>query len=644
MKFAKHIGMMAVALALLTVPGHAAEENAEIAGVPAYSVTRLKIFEGSAWVRTPDSGDWEEFSSNSPVPVRSLVSIPEGSEAELQFHGGQFVLLTSGTELSLLGTENGKTDFGLRAGEIRFYLPESDFVPVSVTTPGDGRAVFSVPGRYWMTAAKGGDTTLVVREGEATVSVERGEFPVKAGEKAFIGEGVRVGKYEGGDGDYFEKPAPLSDTEKQAGVPPAAANELRDYGEWVYSSEYGYVWRPRVSQGWSPYYYGRWTWISPYGWTWVSYEPWGWYPYHYGYWYTDPAFGWVWYPYQSFISFSFVWGGYSYPYYHGYSYYYPARVRFVPSGRTVRWVPLRPGERSVRIAYTRSDTRLTSWQRPLSRGTVYVRGTGKQGGNWRDWTTVHGERNASVSTRGTPGRSQARPAVQSVDRGSPGSGGRGVDRNTSSQSNHSRDLKGTERPARNNPARQERWERVPSSSPRTGRGSGVRAKSANSLTRAEKYEYNVRSRVHSSGAVVPSEAGRRSSAGREEGVSISGRGRGAASPIPGRATSTQAEPGTRGQAVQSPRARSYSSPAPSPQAGSGARGQVVQSPGVRSYSSPATRPQAGSGARGQVVQSPGVRSYSAGRYQGFTGGTVRGGGGGGFGFGFSGSRGGRSVR
>jgi len=644
MKFTKSIGMMAVALALFTVPGHAADKSTEDAGVPAYSVTRLKIFEGSAWVRTPDSGDWEEFSSNSPVPVRSMVSIPEGSEAELQFHGGQFVLLTGGTELSLLGTENGKTDFGLRAGEIRFYLPESDFVPVSVTTPGEGRAVFPVPGKYWMTATKGGDTTLVVREGKATVTVEQGEFPVKAGEQASIGEEVRVGKFEGGDVDSFEEPAPLTDAEKQAGVPPAAANELRDYGEWVYSTEYGYVWRPRVSQGWSPYYYGRWTWISPYGWTWVSYEPWGWYPYHYGYWYADPAFGWVWYPYQSFISFSFVWGGYSYPYYHGYSYYCPARVRFVPNGRTVRWVPLRPGERSVRIAYTRSDTRLTSWQRPLSRGTVYVRGTGKQGGNWRDWTTVRGERNASVGASGTPRRSQSRTTVQGVDRGSPGSVVRGTGRNASTQSNRSRDLKGTERPARDNPARQERWERVPSSSPRPGRGSGIRTERSNVMTRTEKYGNDVRSRVRPSNAVVPSGARRLYSTGRGAGVSIIRGGRAPASPTPGRAIKPQAEPETRGQAAQSPRVPSYSSPATRPQAGSGTRGQAVQSPRVPSYSSPATRPQVGSGTRGQAVQSPSVRSYSAGRSQGYTGGTIRGGGGGGFNFGFSGSRGGRSVR
>ena len=610
MKFAKHIGMIAVVLALFAVPAHAAEESAEAAGVPAYSVTRLKIFEGSAWVRTPDSGDWEEFSSNSPVPVRSMVSIPEGSEAELQFHGGQFVLLTSGTELTLLDTETGKTSFGIRAGEIRFYLPDSDFAPVTVTAPGGGRATFSLPGRYWMTVTKGGDSTLVVREGEGTVTVEGGEFPVKAGEQATIGEKVHIAKYEGSESDSFEKPAPLSDTEKQAGVPPAAASELRDYGEWVYSSEYGYVWRPRVSQGWSPYYYGRWVWISPYGWTWVSYEPWGWYPYHYGYWYTDPAFGWVWYPYHSFISFSFVWGGYSYPCYHGYSYYYPARVRFVNYGRTVRWVPLNPGERTSRIAYTRSDTRLASWQRPLSRGTVYVRGAGKQSGNWRDWTAVRRERNASVSTRGTPSRGESRPTVQRVDRGSSGPGGRGVDRNTSTQSDRSRNMGTTERPPRESPARQERWERVTPPSPRPGRGSGVRAERSNALTRTEKYGNSVRSRAYPSSASVPSGAVPRSSPGRGEGGAISGGGRAPVASSPGRVIGPQAQPGYRAQVEKSPR----------------------------------------------------VPSSSPGRYQGNTGGIVRGGGGsvrsgfdfgasgsagggrGGFGFGSSVTRGGRSIR
>ncbi|HEU5360674.1 MAG TPA: DUF6600 domain-containing protein [Candidatus Deferrimicrobiaceae bacterium] len=552
MKIFRILAMITVSLALFPWTGHAADENAEAAGIPAYSITRLKIYEGSAWVRTPDSGDWEEFSSNSPVPVRSLVSIPEGSEAELQFHGGQFVLLTAGTEISLLAVENERTAFGLRSGEIRFYLPETDFAPVSVTAPEGGRADFSVPGRYWLAAEKGGDATLVVREGEGTITVDRGAFPVKAGEQASFGKEVQIGKFEGGTRDSFEEPPPLSDAEKQAGVPPAAANELRDYGEWVFSSEYGYVWRPRVSSGWSPYYYGRWVWISPYGWTWVSYEPWGWYPYHYGYWYTDPVFGWVWYPFHSFLSFSFVFGHHHYPHYHGHAYYYPARVRFVRDGRNVRWVPLRPGERTGRIAYTRSDARLTSWERPLSRETVYVRGKGNRSGDWRDWTAVRRGGTVPARTRVAPRRNEAAPAVQSGGRGSPGAGGRGTDRSTRPQRERSPDIRETERPARDVPARQERWERIPPSSPRPERRSGVGADRSSKQTRTEKYGTPVPSRVPSPRAVVPSAARQRSSPGTGERVSIPRGGRAPAAPAPGREISRPAEPSGRGITERAP--------------------------------------------------------------------------------------------
>jgi len=603
MKFFKHIAMVAASLALFAMTGHAAEEGAEFEGIPAYSVTRLKIFEGSAWVRTPDSGDWEEFSSNSPVPVRSLVSIPEGSEAELQFHGGQFVLLTSGTELSIRGSESGKTAFALRSGEIRFYLPESDFAPVIVTAPGGGKAEFSVPGRYWMTSPKGGDTTLVVREGEGIVTVERGEFPVKAGEQASIGEEVRVGKYEGGDRDSVEKSPPLSEGEKQAGVPPAAANELRDYGEWVNSSEYGYVWRPRVSPGWSPYYYGRWVWISPYGWTWVSYEPWGWYPYHYGYWYTDAVFGWVWYPYRSFISFSFGWGGYYYPYYHGYAYYHPARVRFVRNGRNVRWVPLRPGERTGRIAYTRSDTRLASWERHLSRGTVYVRGEGSREREWRDWTTVRRERGVSTNTRGTTRRSEARPMVRSGENGSSGRSERGIERSTRGTSEPRQNTRGMERPVRESPARQERRERITPSSPRPERRSGTRSERSVDTSRAEKYGTRVRARPVPSREMVPAGTGRRTSPGSGGNVSIS-RGRSAPSaPGPGREVGRQGGPSGGGTAGRAPQPN-FSSPG--------------RSVGFRGTGS-------GSGGRG---------GFSFGSFGGGRGGGARGGG----------VSGGRSVR
>lgn len=366
----------------------AADENPQYEGIPSYSVTRLKIFEGSVWVRTPDSGEWEEFPNNSPVPERARISVPEDSEAELQFHGGQYMLLTGGTEVDLRRLEDENTVFRIRSGEIRFDLPEEDFSPVRVLIPNDARVDLPVPGKYWLTAPEDEDPRLVVRAGEGTVTTDRGETTVRRGEEARIGTDVRVGPYAGGPGEEGREETRLSEEEKQAGVPPAAADELRQYGEWVYSSEYGYVWRPRVAPGWTPYYYGQWDWISPYGWTWISYEPWGWYPYHYGYWYVDPLFGWVWYPFHSFVSVSFVFGHHHFHHFHRRAYFFPATVRFVRDGGTVRWVPLRPGERAGRVRFTRADRRLVRWERPLPARTVYVRTEGPKGREWTDWKAV----------------------------------------------------------------------------------------------------------------------------------------------------------------------------------------------------------------------------------------------------------------
>jgi len=377
-------------------------------GVSAYTVARLKVLDGSVWVRPSGGGDWEEFSSNSPIPPRSRVSVPDGSEAELQFHGGQFVLLTSGTDLEVRDLQEGQSVFRLRAGEIRFDLPPDDFAPVSVRVPGGALAQFPVPGRHWLTVTDTGETRLVVRRGSAVVTVDGEEHRLRAGQEAVIGRDVAVGPYRGGADASVEPPPPYEEAERQGAAPPVVVNELREYGEWVNMPAYGYVWRPRVAVGWSPYVYGHWTWISPYGWTWVSYEPWGWYPYRCGYWLTDPVFGWVWSPYNSFVSVSFVFG--SNRYRHHNVYYRPATVRFVHEGGNVRWVPLRPGERYRPVVYPRGDARLAGWNRPLDSGRVFVRG-GPDSREWRDYSAVRAERQLeSRKTRAA----QPRPDTRTV--------------------------------------------------------------------------------------------------------------------------------------------------------------------------------------------------------------------------------------
>ncbi|MEW6719944.1 MAG: DUF6600 domain-containing protein, partial [Thermodesulfobacteriota bacterium] len=434
MKLAKQaLFLMIFASIAFVAPVSAAETDDE--GIPAYSIARLKVLAGTAWTRSAEDGDWAEASTNTPLTPNSRVSVPEGSEAELQFHGGQFVLLRSGTDLEVREMAEQKTAFRLRAGEIRFDLPGDDFAPVNVRVPGGGRAEFPTPGRYWLTVNDDDTTRLVVRRGEASVSQDGAKYRMNEGDTATIGRDITVARYEGPP-DSEPLPEPLSETERSAGVPPVVGYELRDYGEWVHTPAYGYVWRPRVAAGWSPYTYGRWVWISPYGWTWVSYEPWGWYPYHSGYWYSDPVFGWCWSPFHSFVSVGFVFGIHDHFhhnafFHHRHFRFHTSNVRFVSDGRDFRWVPLRPGERFRRADIPRGDARLARFDRRLEGGRVFSRSGPSGGGSrseWRDVTVVRTERQAAIRTDSSgSGRRdvrQVRPELRgSVPQGSRGQGG-----------------------------------------------------------------------------------------------------------------------------------------------------------------------------------------------------------------------------
>ncbi|HJQ82708.1 MAG TPA: DUF6600 domain-containing protein, partial [Candidatus Binatia bacterium] len=122
------------------------------------------------------------------------------------------------------------------------------------------------------------------------------------------------------DEEYYEddEGQPPEEDVEQEPVPEDYEGALSSYGQWDDDDEYGRVWRPTVTVGWSPYVDGYWAW-TPYGWTWVSYEPWAW-TFHYGRWAVSPA-GWVWVP-------GFVWG--------------PAWVDWYWGDGYVGWAPLSP--------------------------------------------------------------------------------------------------------------------------------------------------------------------------------------------------------------------------------------------------------------------------------------------------------------
>ncbi len=77
--------------------------------------------------------------------------------------------------------------------------------------------------------------------------------------------------------------------------------DLNYYGDYFYTSGYGYVWQPYgfadSMLGWSPYSNGAWSFAPGLGYTWASAYPWGWLPYHYGSWaFLGGGVGWVWVP------------------------------------------------------------------------------------------------------------------------------------------------------------------------------------------------------------------------------------------------------------------------------------------------------------------------------------------------------------
>ena len=82
---------------------------------------------------------------------------------------------------------------------------------------------------------------------------------------------------------------------------------LAGYGQWVWVSGLGRVWRPWVATSWRPYTHGRWV-STGYGMTWVAYEPWGYVPHHYGSW-AYASFGWVWVPGYTYSCANVVWVG-----------------------------------------------------------------------------------------------------------------------------------------------------------------------------------------------------------------------------------------------------------------------------------------------------------------------------------------------
>ena len=340
------------------------ERTAEARALP--NAARIERVDGQVGLNhsldtSSTKADWIEATANTPITVGDRLYVRDNSRSEIAFGGRNFATIDANTSLDILDLSQPRTQVALRDGSALFDIGSiSSGQSFEVATP-CGAVDLEQPGIYQVALDQNGNAVATTLSGEAQVVGQGGSGRIDKGEVLTIpcqgNSGAVMSRVDAGqagalldnhfryryprkydgryrnyytyldDPDYYDPyrndPSYNYVSEYIPGV-----DDLDDYGDWQYVSDYGYAWHPRVDAGWVPYQSGYWSMDYPFGLTWVSNEPWGYAPYHYGRWaYASNEWFWVPEPVRTYPTYS------------------PALVDFIPvSQSSVAWVALGPGD------------------------------------------------------------------------------------------------------------------------------------------------------------------------------------------------------------------------------------------------------------------------------------------------------------
>ena len=287
-------------------------------------VARISFIRGDVQIRRDGGQDWERAVLNLPIVEGDEITTDAGGRFEIQLNSYSHLRIAENSYLKIIGIKDEGVAVSLPEGTLILRLSafDKDRAFFEIDAP---KTTISVqrPGIYRVDAGKRGEEQIrisVAEYGEARVYSDNSGFTLKNGRIAKINiQGDYVGEWETADAASFvdefdswslERDAVIAKRLKDAHYDTYydrdiyGAEDLSDYGEWMHTRDYGYVWKPyqnsiRQYADWSPYRYGHWRWVPPYGWTWVNDEPWGWATYHHGRWIYDDG-GWYWTPYGQY--------------------------------------------------------------------------------------------------------------------------------------------------------------------------------------------------------------------------------------------------------------------------------------------------------------------------------------------------------
>jgi ferric-dicitrate binding protein FerR (iron transport regulator) len=286
--------------------GAQAQGQDDPADAAEHGVGRLSLINGSVSLSRGDAGESIPASMNEPLVTTDRVMTGAASRAEIQFDPGSMIRLAANTEVRMGDLQYHRYLVQISEGTTLFRVLQDTDARIEISTPSVSVAPLRA-GIYRVTVRPDGSSEITVRAGEAELRSPAGSERLAAGQTMFSRGPVDNPEFRSAaaipydewdrwnaDRDRFFERAP--EVSRYAGPDIEGAQELANYGRWVWDPQYGYVWVPgNEPPDWAPYRDGHWDDVDYYGWSWVGNEPWGWAPYHYGNWYRA-SFGWAWYP------------------------------------------------------------------------------------------------------------------------------------------------------------------------------------------------------------------------------------------------------------------------------------------------------------------------------------------------------------
>lgn len=293
-----------------------------------YSFARLSHINGSAYIQSVSDLAYEEAEVNMPIAEGDRVGTTDG-RAEIYLGRGAYLRLDRKTKIdftSLPRRGNDLTQVRVWSGNIYLSvkdLEEEKSIEIHTT---DVSVYILDQGLYRIDVREDAETDIFVFHGMLEAAGESGSVLVKDRQRLEAVKGRTVSPPTGfiaTSEDSFDQWSNYRDAQiRKRMARRYLPNELEDfeyeldtYGNWVYLSQYGYVWVPGgIGSDWRPYFNGRWIWRPLCGWIWLPYEPWGWAVSHYGRWHWSVGIGWHWIPTR-------IWGPGWVHWYTGYDYW-----------------------------------------------------------------------------------------------------------------------------------------------------------------------------------------------------------------------------------------------------------------------------------------------------------------------------------